>query len=188
MPEEQYVLLENLVTTVQDALDVETLKAGRVLSARNLERLKAALDTLTEILLAAEPEEDDEEEEPVPEDVERQQQGGERHGADAGAEGDHRHQVPHLRHIRLGDLAKLVGGDDILDAGGETLLVNREGGRVGRGQSVQQAADARAAFNKAKAKAKNAAAKKQLAELEKQAESLDGTTGNPCTSAAALSW
>jgi hypothetical protein len=32
-----------------------------VLSARNLERLKTALDTLTEILLTAEPQEDEDE-------------------------------------------------------------------------------------------------------------------------------
>jgi HK97 family phage prohead protease len=61
MPDEQYGLLETLVTTVQSALDADALKAGRVLSARNLERLKTALDTLSEILLAAEPEEDDDE-------------------------------------------------------------------------------------------------------------------------------
>lgn len=60
MPANQYVLLETLVTTVQDALQPDALKAGRVLSARNLERLKTALDTLSEILLAAEPDEDDE--------------------------------------------------------------------------------------------------------------------------------
>ncbi len=39
----------------------EELKAGRVLSARNLERLKAALETLNEILLSAEPPEDEDE-------------------------------------------------------------------------------------------------------------------------------
>jgi HK97 family phage prohead protease len=61
MPAEQYSLLDQLVTTVQDALDVEALKTGRVLSARNLERLKTALDTLTEILLTAEPQEDEDE-------------------------------------------------------------------------------------------------------------------------------
>jgi len=59
MPAEQYALLDNLVTTVQTALDVEALKAGRVLSARNLERLKTALETLTNILLSAEPEDDE---------------------------------------------------------------------------------------------------------------------------------
>jgi HK97 family phage prohead protease len=61
MPKEQYVLLNGLVTTVQSALDADALKAGRVLSARNLERLKTALDTLSEILLSAEPEEEDSE-------------------------------------------------------------------------------------------------------------------------------
>ncbi len=42
-----------------NSLPVEELKAGRVLSSRNLDRLKAALATLSEILLAAEPEEGD---------------------------------------------------------------------------------------------------------------------------------
>lgn len=40
--------------------DAGALKEGRVLSARNLERLKGALETLQEILLAAEPPDEDE--------------------------------------------------------------------------------------------------------------------------------
>lgn len=36
-------------------------KAGRVLSARNLERLRGAMEVLSEILLAAEPVEDEDE-------------------------------------------------------------------------------------------------------------------------------
>lgn len=60
MPQEQYALLDQLVITVQEALQVDALKAGRVLSARNLERLKTALDTLADILLAAEPSDEDE--------------------------------------------------------------------------------------------------------------------------------
>lgn len=60
MPKEQFDLMNGLVTTIQEATSAEALKSGRVLSARNLEKLKAALDVLTEILLAAEPQEDDE--------------------------------------------------------------------------------------------------------------------------------
>lgn len=55
LPAEQYTMLTNLVQTVERATRPEQLKAGRVLSARNLGRLKDALDVLTEILLAAEP-------------------------------------------------------------------------------------------------------------------------------------
>lgn len=60
LPIEQLEVYEQLAKTIETALMPDALKAGRVLSARNLERLKAALDTLTEILLTAEPEEDDE--------------------------------------------------------------------------------------------------------------------------------
>ena len=60
MGDEQYGLLNQLALTVEDALGADALKAGRVLSARNLERLKTALETLSEILLTAEPEEDSE--------------------------------------------------------------------------------------------------------------------------------
>lgn len=54
-----YKLIE-LATTVRAAqqIDAAALKAGRVLSAANLEKLKAALETLTSILAAAEPEDD----------------------------------------------------------------------------------------------------------------------------------
>lgn len=56
-----YQLLSQLVSITESATQPELLlKAGRVLSARNLERLKSALDVLSEILLAAEPPEDDE--------------------------------------------------------------------------------------------------------------------------------
>jgi hypothetical protein len=41
-------------------LQPEAIKEGRVLSSRNLSRLRTALETLNEILLAAEPPEDDE--------------------------------------------------------------------------------------------------------------------------------
>lgn len=61
IPEEQFGLLNRMVVTVQSALDGSALKAGRVLSSRNLERLKSALDVLSEILLAAEPSSEDEE-------------------------------------------------------------------------------------------------------------------------------
>jgi hypothetical protein len=57
---DQYALLDQLVNTTQAVTGVDWLKAGRVLSARNLERLKNALDVLSEILLAAEPPEEDE--------------------------------------------------------------------------------------------------------------------------------
>lgn len=53
-----FKLLE-LAATVH-TIGPESLRAGRVLSAANLERLKAALATLTEILLAAEPPAEDE--------------------------------------------------------------------------------------------------------------------------------
>lgn len=48
-----------LAQTVRDARDLD-IKAGRVLSQRNLDRLKSALDVLAEILLAAEPPADEE--------------------------------------------------------------------------------------------------------------------------------
>ena len=57
----QYALLSQLVSVAESATQPEMLaKTGRVLSARNLERLKNALDVLSEILLAAEPPEDEE--------------------------------------------------------------------------------------------------------------------------------
>jgi hypothetical protein len=51
------VILRELLDTLQAAqgLDPAALKAGRVLSSANLERLKAALETLTSILSTAEP-------------------------------------------------------------------------------------------------------------------------------------
>lgn len=60
IPPEQFRLLTELVTVVESAAGPLALKDGRVLSARNLERLKNALDTLQEILLAAEPPADNE--------------------------------------------------------------------------------------------------------------------------------
>lgn len=51
--------LLTLAQTVRDAQLLD-LKAGRVLSQRNLDRLKSALDVLAEILLAAEPPADEE--------------------------------------------------------------------------------------------------------------------------------
>jgi len=50
-------LLE-LARAVRDAQDMTALKAGRVLSAANVEKLKRALETLNEILQAAEPEDE----------------------------------------------------------------------------------------------------------------------------------
>lgn len=51
-------LISDIAAVLQSSLS-DSWKSGRVLSARNLERLKSALDTLSEILLAAEPSEDD---------------------------------------------------------------------------------------------------------------------------------
>ncbi len=50
--------LDRLVAELRDTADPEG-KAGRVLSARNLSRLRDALTVLSEILAAAEPQEDD---------------------------------------------------------------------------------------------------------------------------------
>ena len=55
-----FPLYQQLAGVVGDGLSPDRLKAGRVLSARNLTRLKEALETLTEILTAAEPPEEDE--------------------------------------------------------------------------------------------------------------------------------
>lgn len=66
----QYALLSQLITVAETATQPEQLlKAGRVLSARNLERLKNALDVLSEILLSAEPPEDEESEKALTEQV-----------------------------------------------------------------------------------------------------------------------
>ena len=46
------------IARLAQSLSVQSLKAGRVLSASNLERLKAALATLNEILITAEPDDD----------------------------------------------------------------------------------------------------------------------------------
>jgi len=51
--------LASLLATVNVLLAPDALKAGRVLSSRNLEKLQAALATLQEILSAAEPPTDD---------------------------------------------------------------------------------------------------------------------------------
>lgn len=50
--------LERLAADLRDTADLDA-KAGRVLSARNLNRLKEALTVLSDILLAAEPQEDE---------------------------------------------------------------------------------------------------------------------------------
>ena len=52
--------LASLLTTVNMLLAPDALKAGRVLSSRNLERLQSALAVLQEILSSAEPPESDE--------------------------------------------------------------------------------------------------------------------------------
>ena len=52
--------LERLAADLRDTAGPDG-KAGRVLSTRNLNRLKEALGVLSEILLAAEPQEDDDE-------------------------------------------------------------------------------------------------------------------------------
>lgn len=52
--------LDRLLAELRDTADPEG-KAGRVLSARNLSRLRDALTVLSEILAAAEPQEDDDE-------------------------------------------------------------------------------------------------------------------------------
>lgn len=52
--------LERLLADLRETADPEG-KAGRVLSSRNLTRLKEALSVLSDILLAAEPQEDDDE-------------------------------------------------------------------------------------------------------------------------------
>lgn len=54
-----YGVYEKLAAIAGGALDPEQLKAGRVLSGANLEKLKNALAVLEEILLAAEPSEED---------------------------------------------------------------------------------------------------------------------------------
>lgn len=56
------ILFTELLATLKAAqgIDPAALKAGRVLSSANLERLKAALETLTTILNAAEPAAEDE--------------------------------------------------------------------------------------------------------------------------------
>jgi HK97 family phage prohead protease len=56
-----YEMLTRLNGLAEQAIEPDLLKAGRVLSSRNLDRLKAALETLSEILLAAEPPESEEE-------------------------------------------------------------------------------------------------------------------------------
>lgn len=62
LPAADYELYLQLVNLTDSAFTPDMIKAGRVLSARNLERLKSALDVLAEILLAAEPPSDDEDE------------------------------------------------------------------------------------------------------------------------------
>jgi hypothetical protein len=56
------ILFSELLADLKAAQDIDpaALKAGRVLSAANLERLKAALETLSSILSAAEPAQEDE--------------------------------------------------------------------------------------------------------------------------------
>lgn len=63
MGDEEFEVVSGLVRVVEEVggrMPFAPTKAGRVLSARNLGRLREALDTLSEILLEAEPEEDDE--------------------------------------------------------------------------------------------------------------------------------
>jgi len=56
---DSYPLLDELVNLVATVVQPDHLKEGRVLSNRNLTRLKEALATLQEILTAAEPLEDE---------------------------------------------------------------------------------------------------------------------------------
>lgn len=55
LPEEEYEILSQLITATQGVLDPVLLKAGRVLSASNIQRLKDAIEALELILTAAEP-------------------------------------------------------------------------------------------------------------------------------------
>lgn len=59
--EERFTLLADLVAITEGATAPTMLKEGRVLSKRNMERLKNALAVLQDILLAAEPLDEDDE-------------------------------------------------------------------------------------------------------------------------------